>query len=375
MNHPLYKLSSGAAATAVMHRDDLERLFTLSPVLLCIAGTDACFKRVNPAFQEKLGYTEAELLSRPFTEFVHPDDRESTLSEVHKLASGAPTVHFENRYRHADGSYRWLLWNTTPVAEEGLLYGTAIDITERKLADEKYRNLQQETAQKLEDDERQLQALANRLVLAEENERRRIARGLHDSVGQALLTAKMGVDELEAGLTGDEESLAQEVRRLLNHAIRSTRSLTFELASAVLYDVGLGAAMQSLCERAEQQSGIEFHPPEVLKGNPIPEPTRVILYRAGRELIRNIVKHSRAGTAQLSLTLNDGLVRLTVQDDGRGFDVAERQHRLDAKSGFGLFSIVQQLRPIGGELEIVSTPVNGTRAIVTVPLVVDAVTS
>ena len=374
MNHEFQKFSGGAD-TADWHSDELERLFTLSPALLCIAGTDAYFKRINPAFQMKLGYTEAELMSRQFTEFIHPDDREPTLSIVEKLASGAPAINFENRYRHANGSYRWLLWNTVPVEEEGLLYATAIDITERKRADEKYRKLQREIAQQLKDDERKVQALANRLVLAEETERLRIARGLHDDVGQALLAAKMGVEELEACLTGDRVSLAREVRQLLENAIQSSRTLTFELASAVLYDVGLGAAMQSLCESAEQKSGIEFHPPEVLKGNPIPEKTRVILYRAGRELIQNIVKHSKAKSAQLSLTLNDGLVRMTVHDDGRGFDVARQQHCWDEKSGFGLFSIVQQLRPIGGELEIISTPDNGTRAIVTVPLAGGVVTS
>jgi signal transduction histidine kinase len=314
-------------------------------------------------------------MSRQFTEFVHPDDREPTLSIVEKLAGGAPAVNFENRYRHANGSYRWLLWNTAPVAEEGLLYATAIDITERKKADERYRKLREESAQQVKDDERQLQALANRLVLAEETERLRIARGLHDDVGQSLLAAKMGVEELEGSLTGDSRSLAVEVRQLLENAIRSSRTLTFELASAVLYDVGLGAAMQSLCERAEQNSGIQFHPPEVSNRSPVPEQTRVILYRAGRELIQNVVKHSHARTARLTLTVDDGVVRLSLHDDGRGFDVAEWQHRWAAESGFGLFSIVQQLRPIGGDLEIISTPDNGTRAIVSVPLAVGAVTS
>ena len=116
--------------------DGLDRLFELSPALLCIAGTDGYFKRVNPAFPEKLGHTEADLLSRPFIEFVHPDDRQATLNELRKLSEGLAAVHFENRYRHANGSYRWLLWNTTPVIEEGVLYATALDITERKHADE-----------------------------------------------------------------------------------------------------------------------------------------------------------------------------------------------------------------------------------------------
>jgi len=338
----------------------LERLFELSPALLCIAGMDGYFKRVNPAFHSALGHTEADLLAQPFIEFVHPDDREATLNEVGKLSTGIPAVHFENRYRHADGSYRWLLWNTTPVAEEGLLYATALDITQRK---QRQRELQ-ETQDLVVENEGRLQALAARLVVAEEGERRRIARGLHDDVGQTLLAAKLSLGELlDQDAPGERDSSAQELQRLLDRAIQTTRNLTFDLASEALYEVGLGAALQSECERAEQLSGIRFHPPDAIGGNPIPEAMRVILFRAGRELIHNVVKHSGARTAKISLSLDGSLIRLTVEDDGRGFDVARR----DPRTGFGLFSIGQQLHPIGGKLEIVSSPESGTRAVATVP--------
>ncbi len=167
--------------------------------------------------------------------------------------------------------------------------------------------------------------------------------------------------------------MADELQQLLDRAVKSTRTLTFDLASEVLYDVGLGAALQSLCERAEQHSGIRFQPPESLEGKPIPESARVILYRVGRELIQNIVKHSRAQRAKLSLTLLRGIVRLTVQDDGRGFEAETTRQGSDAESGFGLFSIEQQLRPIGGMLEIVSAPGCGTQAVVIFPLPTEAV--
>ena len=112
--------------------DDLREFIDLSLSLMCIAGTDGYFKYVNPAWETSFGYTREELLSRPYLEFVHPDDRKATITEAAKIASGRSTLAFENRYRCKDGSYKWLLWSAVVRAHKGLIYAIARDVTERK---------------------------------------------------------------------------------------------------------------------------------------------------------------------------------------------------------------------------------------------------
>jgi len=111
------------------------RFFSLSLDLLSIVGLDGYFRQLNPSWERTLGYTNEELTSRPFREFVHPDDHEATLAAMRKLAAGELVIRFENRYRAKDGSYRWLEWNATPHVEEQIIYAVAHDVTERKQAE------------------------------------------------------------------------------------------------------------------------------------------------------------------------------------------------------------------------------------------------
>jgi PAS domain S-box-containing protein len=130
---------SNASATAKNDQsgksDEGDRFFSLSPDMLCVIGFDGYFKRINPAAEKILGYSPAEMVGKLFIEFVHPDDRETTLKEAESIAAGNNTVGFENRWRCRNGSYKWVAWTANPFCEEELMYAVGRNVTERKQAE------------------------------------------------------------------------------------------------------------------------------------------------------------------------------------------------------------------------------------------------
>jgi PAS domain S-box-containing protein len=167
---------SAALADAARARDELERFFALSLDLLCVANFEGFFTRVNPAFERALGYSREELLGRRFMSFVHPDDRDATLGEFESTLAGGETRVFENRYRRADGSYRWLQWSSITDRDAGLVYAVARDVTEAKHAEKKLRMLLSEQAA--------LRRVAT--VVAREGEHAEVFAAVAEEVAQLL---------------------------------------------------------------------------------------------------------------------------------------------------------------------------------------------
>jgi len=124
--------------------EEIEKFFNMTGYMICIASIDGYFTRINKSFEQALGYSSEELLSKPYLDFIHPDDRDQTTAVIEeKLARGAQVVGFENRYRCKDGSYKWLSWVSRPVVEKGITYAIAYDITNRKRAEQAARETQE----------------------------------------------------------------------------------------------------------------------------------------------------------------------------------------------------------------------------------------
>lgn len=306
----------------------------------------------TPEEAEKTGGLEDLPSPASFADFI-----KKTAALVENAGEGE-VIKFEYQLKHANGEQRWL-YNRAVFYKpaDGLtrqILGSAQDITTHKLTEKRIRDYQE-----------QLRSLASELILTEERERRRIAMELHDHIGQSLAVAKIKLGALLELLkdTGLEEQV-EEIRGLIEQSIGYTRSLTFDLSPAILYELGFEAALEWLCEQTQSQNllAVEFRDDRQPK--PLGDELRILLFRVVRELLHNVAKHADAGRAAVSMQRDGNKMRITVQDDGRGFD----PNGLSVTGGFGLFSIREQVKHLGGHLRIESSPGNGSKFTLVAPL-------
>ncbi len=225
-----------------------------------------------------------------------------------------------------------------------------------------------EAEAKLQEYQKELRSLASELSLAEERERRRIARLAHDEVGQSLALCRIQLSELCS--TASSAQLAEQlrcIRSVLDKCIEQTRSLTLQLGSPILYELGLEAALENLVQRAQQQHGLKANFHDDGQAKPLEHDTRVVLFQAAKELVTNVVKHARADRLRIGVQRQNGMVEVSIEDDGVGFDVSDLKPGREGP-GFGLFSIRERLRHLGGRFEVRSKPGSGTLARMAAPL-------
>ena len=226
--------------------------------------------------------------------------------------------------------------------------------------------MQKQHEKEIQADKEQLSALTEELLLTEERQRQRIAAALHDSISQSLAFAKRELGVLERQTQGDMRKSLEEVCEQISQAIDQVRDLTLELAPSALYTLGLEAAIEDLADQFSDGDGFlcEVHGSEEPK--PLTDEVKSLLYRSVRELLVNVSKHARAKNVVIDVQREESTIRITVDDDGRGFSPA--QVKGVAGGGFGLFSIQQRLTHVGGKLVIESGEGKGTRVTLIAPL-------
>jgi len=236
----------------------------------------------------------------------------------------------------------------------------AIDITHRKNAETELLDYQE-----------QLRSLSNKLLLAEEQERRRISLELHERIGHSLASASMKLGAIgESALSPDLRTSIKEIDAVIAQTIQDTRALTFEISPPILYDFGLRAGVDWLIEQTREQHSLEVKFEHHFDPGPkkMDSGFRVLIFRAIRELLFNIVKHAGSGTARVFMVNEGEDIRITVIDEGVGFDVSEIGQHAGKSLGFGLFSIRERLSNLGGYLDIESGVDRGTKMTMVCPI-------
>ncbi len=319
---------------------------------------------VSPQSEAIFGYTPEEMMVK-WTSLTtdNPVNEEGFKLTEKAIKTGEKQDPYLLELRRKNGQLRIIEVDESPVKNEKeqvtAITGAARDVTERKKAKEK-----------LLDYQVQLKSLASQLSLIEERERRRIAIELHDQIGQSLVFSKLKLDELHQSATSSELTKAlDEICSNIGKIIQDTRTLTFDLSSPILNEIGIEAAVAEWLDvQIGAKYGIETEFEDDGQQKPLDDDIRAILFRNVRELLVNVIKHAQANKVKVSIRRVNEYIGIDVEDDGKGFDAVEVTSTAAKEAKFGLFSIRERLEQLGGQFEIDSEDGRGSKVTMTAPL-------
>jgi PAS domain S-box-containing protein len=341
----------------------LKAIIDSIPVMITHYDPNMKVLYLNQEIERKIGWKTEDLNDINLMEELYPDPvyRKNVQEYMKKTVSEWR----EFSIRTKSGKTMISEWSNIRIYE-GTQIGIGIDVTDRKLAEENLRMLNEELEQKVNERTKKLQTLVGELTLAEQKERQRLAKILHDHLQQLLVGARFNSEILSRCVGEKHKKIANNVFDLINQSIQTSRSLTTELYPPVLQQ-GLSAALQWTVRWMNENHGltIDLHTdPDI---DPEKEDVTAFLYQSTRELLLNVIKHSGVKSARLEMTYDEEQkqLRVAVSDNGSGFDPGAVLK--DEGIGFGLFSIQERIQLTGGSIRIESSPGNGASLSLIVP--------
>jgi PAS domain S-box-containing protein len=326
-------------------------LFEESRDAVYITARDGKFIDINQSTLDLFGYDRKELMGMNIRQiYAHPEDRRMFQEVIEKTGS---VREYELKFRRKDGTELDCLFTATlRRADDGSVLGyqgVIRDITDHKRAEEALR-----------ESEKQLRYLSSQLLTAQENERERIARELHDGIGQSLSAVKFSVENSLKQI--NNETAGPAVKRLgavipmIQDSIEEVRKIAMDLRPSVLDDLGILATIGWFCREFQTiYSSIRIEQQLDIREDEVPDPLKTAIYRVLQEALNNVAKHSNANLANISLRRMEGMIELVIKDNGIGFDLEEAPRK-----GLGLSSMKERIELSGGSFTIESATGTGT---------------
>jgi len=350
---------------------ELDAIVRTAPDFIFSRKADGSRDYMSDRFYEYTGAPIGSANGFGWLNFVHSEDRDRSMEQWKHCVQSGKNYESEYRLRGKDGCYRWFRARAVPIRDlDGNIlkwYGTCSDIQDSKLLEQSIRDNAIELEKIVDERTAALRRLSSRLITMQDDERRRIARELHDGLGQELAAAKMMMDGiLRKNSVESNRRAATEACETIDRAIQQVRSMSHLLHPPLLDEVGLLSALQwyldGLTKRSGIQTSLDVQPPDFPRLAPELE---TAIFRIIQEALTNVYRHSGAQKARVTLAEGESHLVVTIQDDGKGIEnpIAQLQ---PGSIGIGIGGMSQRAKEFGAKLRLInSNP--GTLVEVVVP--------
>ncbi|MFY9789900.1 MAG: PAS domain-containing protein [Candidatus Sulfotelmatobacter sp.] len=335
---------------------ELDAIFSTAPDIIFSRRADGSRDYVSDRFYDFTGAPAGSANGFGWLDYVHPDDNNQAMADWMRSVESGADYEAEYRLRSRDGTYRWFRARAVPIRDDGKIakwYGTCSDIHDSKMLEQSIRDNAAQLEKMVDNRTDELRRLSVRLMTLQDQERRRIARDLHDGLGQELAVAKMVLDKmlLQKSSQPPDEAWSQ-ASTIIDRAIQQVRTMSHLLHPPLLDEVGLLSALawytDGLTKRSGIRTSLDVQPRDFPR---LATEVETAIFRIVQEALTNVFRHSEAHQVWITLSQNNGAISVAVRDDGKGIAQKVADLRPDSV-GVGIGGMRQRARELGGELKL-----------------------